>query len=455
MPAQQGISTTTEYLLWADAPRPSEESIYLFFDKAGCFWYLSAMSDDTQASPEEVKKKAADSNCAKCGACMTVCPVFRVEGRESLTARGRLHLLAASSGPPTAALAEIFTRCLLCGACEQVCPRTLPIMRLIVAARSRLPPLLAPGSLSTSVACAVLARPALLNNLLTLGTLLGVGLQRLHALPKNSGLRLKLALREECPTPSLPPPPENRLHVEEGLAYFLGCFAQYLQPSISAATLRLLRRCGLTAQIPAGQSCCGLAAWSSGKTELAKELARRNISTFTGSGPVLTSCASCAAHLRGLPELFAEHDPWRSKARALAGRIQEFTSFFKERLAPSKASGLRVFWHDPCHLRVQQAGRDRPRQLLRDQGFSIVEPNNGPRCCGQGGLFHLACPDTAAKLLQRCSSQICAAQPDYLITTCSGCLMQLGQGLAVQGSGIRVAHLAVLLEEGGGGTNYD
>lgn len=383
-----------------------------------------------------------ETGCAKCGACMTVCPVFRAEGRESLTARGKLHLLAACSGAPSAALADIITRCLLCGACEQVCPRRLPITRLIAEARSRLPLLRTPGSLRKAAACAVLARPTVLDGLVKLG----INLQRLAFLPKNSGLRLKLALAEECAGPVLPPP-ERGLHPAEGPAYFVGCFARHLQPSIAAATTRLLDRCGLSAELPAGQQCCGLAAWSSGRTELAQELARRNIAAFAGSGPVITSCASCSSHLRTLPELFAEHDPWRDKARVFAGRIQEFTAFFKERLPPpDKACGLRVFWHDPCHLRFQQDGLTSPRQLLRKMGFSIAEPEDGPRCCGQGGLFHLACSDTAGKIFQRCASQTCAAEPDCVTTSCSGCLMQLQQGFAKKK--IRVAHLAVLLEEG-------
>jgi len=391
-----------------------------------------------------------DTGCAKCGACMTVCPVFRAEGRESLTARGRLHLLAACSGLPTVALAEVFTRCLLCGACEQVCPRRLPITRLVAEARSRLPPLLAPASLSKAAACAALARPGLLDSLVKMG----VNLKRLPFLPKNSGLRLKLALAEECPVPVLQPPPESGPQAADRPAYFVGCFARHLQPSIAAATMRLLRRCGLNAQIPAEQCCCGLAAWSSGKIELARELARRNIAAFAGSGPVITSCASCSSHLLKLPELFAKHDPWRDKAKNFAGRIQEFTAFFQERLMPpDSAADLRVFWHDPCHLRLHTDGMNAPRRLLANMGFSIAEPEDGPRCCGQGGLFHLACPDTAAKIFQRCGSQALAGRPGCVTTTCSGCLMQLRQGFAVQGIKIRVAHLAVLLEERGGGVN--
>jgi len=410
------------------------------------------MNSQAHTPTGEISKESPEYNCAKCGACVPVCPVFRVEDREALTARGRMHLLLNSLGqPPSALLADVFARCLLCGACEQVCPRHLPITRLIAEARSRFPLLLGPASLQKAVSCAVLSRPALLAGLLQAGLVL----KHLLILPKKSGLRLKLALTEERPVPILRPLPENESQAA-GLAYFVGCFAQYVQPSIAAATERLLHRCGLTARIPTEQCCCGLAAWSSGDLELSRALARRNITAFVGNGPVLASCASCSHHLRSYPRLFAENDPWYEQAQAFAARVQEFCSFFNERLPsiPERGSGLRIFYHDPCHLRFEPDGRVAPRTLLKKNGFIIVEPEDGSLCCGQGGLFHLSCPETSAKIFARCSSQALAGQPACITSTCSGCLMQYQLGLARQEKKIRVAHLAVLLEEEDGGGGY-
>ncbi len=397
-------------------------------------------------------ENCTEIGCAKCGACMTVCPVFRAEGRESLTARGRLHLLAQYSGQPSAALADIFSRCLLCGACEQVCPRQLPITRLIAEARSRFSLLQGPASLHKTAACAVLARPALLDSLMKIGLILN----HLLALPKNSGLRLKLALAEECRVPVLQPLPENvPQDSADGLLYFTGCFSRHVQPSITTATKGLLRRCGLAARIPADQCCCGLAVWSSGGIKQARKLAQRNIAAFSGTGVVLTSCASCSSHLRSYPRLFAKNDPWHEQAQAFAARVQEFCSFFNERLHfASEHRGLRVFYHDPCHLRFEPDGMTAPRALLKKKGFVITEPEDDLLCCGQGGLFHIACPKTSAKIFARCSGKALAGQPNYITSTCSGCLMQYQEGLARQGIKNRVAHLAVLLEEAGGGEIY-
>ena len=387
----------------------------------------------------------APSSCAKCGACAPVCPVFQAEGRDSLTARGRMHLLTVSARQPSALLADIFCRCLLCKACEQVCARHLPITELVVQARSQFPLLLGPGQLQKAATNVVLNRPVLLERLVKTG----ITLRRILSLPAHSGLRLKLALLEERPVFAPPPLSGESATAQADCTYFIGCFARHLQPSIAAATVSLLKDCGLETHIPAEQGCCGLAAWSSGNLEQARNLAKQNMQAFAETaGNIITSCASCSAHLLNYPNLFEENDPWREQAQAFADRVCEFTAFFNEHL-PQKDSihALRIFYHDPCHLRFQPDGLNTPRQLLAKQGVTVLEPENGPHCCGQGGLFHLACPDTAAKIFARSSRQALRSRPDCITSTCSGCLMQYQQGLAGQGETVKSTHLAVLLAE--------
>ncbi len=388
------------------------------------------------------KGNIADASCAKCGACVPVCPVCRAEGREIFTARGRMHLLAVRPGPPSVLFADIFSRCLLCGACEQVCPRRLPITQLIIETRSRLP-LLYPTSLQKAAVCTILARPVLLDGLVRAG----ISLRRILALPADSGLRLRLALLEERPAPLEQDNNPATSSLAAHINYFTGCFARHLQPSIAAAVKHLLRRCGISVQIPAGQGCCGLAAWSAGRLDLARELARCNISAFAKTtGPVLASCSSCAAHLLALPSLFAENDPQRLQAQTLADRVREFSAFFSETLPPAEsACGLRVFYHDPCHLRFLPDGMSAPRRLLRLAGCVVLEPEESPLCCGQGGLFDMVYPDSSASIFASCAAQALARKPDCITTACSGCLMQHQARLGKKE--VKTVHLAVLLEE--------
>ena len=385
-------------------------------------------------------------NCAKCGSCSVVCPVFRVDGRESLTARGKMHLLTTDlADHPSAVFENLFSQCLLCGACEQICPRNLPITDIVSKARSRFSWFYGRGGLQKVVVCSVLYRPDILEGLVRAG----ISLKRIKALPATSGLRLKLGLLE-----NRSPQPETRIETqgpppETDISYFSGCLARHLQPSVAAATNELLTRCGHSSHEPAEQCCCGLAAWSAGKREQARSLARKNIQAFAAvKGPIITSCASCSSHLFNYPDLFAKDDPWHGRAQQFADRVQEFTRFFGEvlpRPQPDTGCLLQVFYHDPCHLRFTKNGQAAPRALLARMGLQIVEPENGPSCCGQGGLFHLGYPETSDKIFQKTSSHCLARQPDCITTTCSGCLMQYQQGLARQQEDIRVVHLAALL----------
>jgi len=398
-------------------------------------------------------------NCAKCGSCSVVCPVFRVDGRESMTARGKMHLLATDlADHPSAVFENLFSRCLLCGACEQVCPRNLPLTDIVSKARSRFSTFYGQGGLQKVVARSLLARPSLLEGLVRAG----ISLKRIKGLPAHSGLRIKLGLLE---TRSPEPATQKKgtdlsFCLNKGLgrfekhkkdlspfSYFTGCLARHLQPSVAEATTELLGRCDQSPHVPVDQYCCGLAAWSAGRRDQARILARKNIEAFESlSGPIITSCASCSSHLFTYPDLFGKDDPWHRRAQQFADRVQEFTAFFCKSLPEpqtDKVGSLQIFYHDPCHLRFMPNGQATPRALLARMGLQIVEPEDGPSCCGQGGLFHLAYPETSAKIFYTISSRALACQPDCLTTTCSGCLMQY----QYQQEDIRVVHLAVLLKE--------
>ena len=395
----------------------------------------------------QADRNITEQDCAKCGACVVVCPVFKVDRRESLTARGKMHLLSTDLAEcPSAVFENLFSCCLLCGACEQVCPRHLPITDIVSRARSHFSIFYGQRGLRKVAVRSLLARPSLLEGLVRAG----ISLKRLNALPARSGLRLKLGLLENR-TRGTDSVVSEQKPVAAEISYFSGCLARHLQPSVAEATRELLDHCSQVAHEPVDQCCCGLAAWSAGKRVQAADLARKNIQAFAGSdGPIITSCASCSAHLFSYPELFDRNDPWHERARQFAGRIREFTAFFNEALPEAgekTIKSLQAFYHDPCHLRFRKNGRENPRSLLKKMNVQVVEPDQGPSCCGQGGLFHLGYPETSDRIFSETAGRALAGRPDCITTTCSGCLMQYQQGMARQHNTTRVVHLAVLLVE--------
>lgn len=381
--------------------------------------------------------------------------MYQVTGRESLTARGKLHLLATEfAAAPTPAFQDLFTRCLLCGACESVCPRGIPVRELVVAARSHFPVLYGQHGLRKAAARFALARPALLSGLIQCGILL----RNLALLPPDSGLRRTLGLLhhgskgdQQCSALEEVAVPAGTSAGTSQIHYFAGCLARHLQPEVARATGRLVRGlAGISPVQPPSQACCGLAAWSAGALAEARRLAQRNILAFAeGSGPILTSCASCSAHLLKYPELFADDPHWRARAEQFSARVREFSTFVMEslgRVTLASPAPLRLYYHQPCHLRFDPLRAGAAVQLLgRVAGVSLLAPPAGAKCCGQGGLFHLGYPELAEQIFAEAFAACNETDAGLLVTSCTGCLLQWQAGLARRRNPLAAVHLAVFL----------
>ncbi len=395
-----------------------------------------------------------ETRCAKCGACTSVCPVYQVTGRESHTARGRLHLLSRLSRLSSATCGNIFSACLLCGACLDVCPRHIDTLSPILEARATIPHQNQPHFFSKLLSRKALTTPLLLEGLSSLRH------TALKHLPMESGLRRKLALVPEDFSENKSPPflplPKTRARLEP-INYFTGCLARHISPEIGAATRFLAAHCGKHLAPPKSQTCCGLASYACGSRQEAQQIARKNITAFADNSlPILTSCASCFHHLKSYPSLLADDPMWSKKAQNFCARLQEGTQFFLDHLPPTlfadrlmENNNFQIFYHDPCHFRFGKVKiTNPPRELIRKTFSSPpLELLHGPHCCGQGGLFHLAHRDLSQRILDGAMRHFLELAATHVVTTCSGCLLQWQQGLKHAGSTAEVRHLMVLIAE--------
>ncbi len=396
------------------------------------------------------------STCAKCGACATVCPVFQVSGKESHTARGKLHLLETLGLEKSSSVfIDIFSACLLCGACSAVCLRQIDISKELIAARSSFASLTGPHAYEKYLARKLLDSPERLAGLRLLAQTCGKVLG--DRLPLGSGLRLRLALFQDDAFSVSPGDRSSREAASDAtpLTWFPGCSTRYLFPDILSSCQSLLAQSSYSLHYPDSLACCGLADWAAGDLEGARKNARTNIEAMEETkGPILVSCASCFAHLKKYPDVFMGDINWQIRAEKMASRVVEMSAFLEKQNVennkpdtPSKQK-LRVFYHDPCHLRHGAETVDKSRQQLEKTGrIKVCELPGGPRCCGQGGLFHVAHPEISASIRDQLVLDVLVLNPDVVTSTCSGCLMQWQQGLAAAGSKVKVLHLAQLLEQ--------
>jgi glycolate oxidase iron-sulfur subunit len=245
----------------------------------------------------------------------------------------------------------------------------------------------------------------------------------------------------------------------------VGCGANYLFPEAASALVRILEKMGTEIVIPKEQVCCGLPAYVSGDTDTARALAKRNIDLFSSLDldAVLTVCASCGSHISHLETLFEDDPVWRDRARAVAQKHKDAMLFLEEDLGFSAhlesrgtaegshgAPSHRITYHDPCHLRIGQGVTDAPRKLIEAlPGADFVEAPHSGRCCGHGGDFNLSHFDLSMDILDRRMKDLCKAKPHTIVTGCTGCLLQLAEGVSRKGleGKVRVCHPLVLADE--------
>ena len=408
-----------------------------------------------------------DENCCvKCGTCNTVCPVFRVTGHEAHGARGK-HLLKTrlQEADRSPLFADIFSKCLLCGACVEACPRGLDTPQMVITARGELPRL-AGLSFIKYVSRKALIHPSLITGLTRIGSVAKKLLS--EHLPPESGLGLRLLsfdpdilqLPEKSYLDQVGDTDEDKVSDpgtgKQSINYFVGCFANHLQPEIAEKTALLVSRIGKGEPVvPKDQTCCGMAALAAGKSDEARALAKKNIEAYAENDlPILTSCSSCYFQLMTYGDLFADDPEWHQRARRFSARLMEFSTFFYENLAgglkliPIKESApeQKVFYHDPCHLRFKLKITREPRKLLQQfKGVKLQELPDGPQCCGQGGLFQVAHAGLALQVRDRLLEDFSNLTVDTVVTGCSGCLLQWQIGLAAKHNKIQAEHLAVFI----------
>jgi len=406
--------------------------------------------------------------CVKCGNCLAQCPVYQETLEEPLVARGKLGLIEAvgeENGDFSKRFNQILSQCLLCGTCTENCPNGVRADEVIRQARALL---VKEKGLS-------LPKKAifkyLLNSEYFLSWLLkgGASLQYLflQRIPEESGLRLRFPLPALDSRRLIPPLAQDFfLDFHSGwvrapkeimrVGLFVGCVGNYLFPRLSRSALDLFLHHGVSVYIPASQRCCGLPAFGSGDEQTPLSLARKNIEAFTEESleQIVAPCGSCASMLKlDYPLLFEASDPFQARVLAFSSKVTDASLFLAKLLGPPSAGNgpgkaARLTYHDPCHLRRKLGVFREPRNILKAlPNLTYAEMPEANRCCGQGGSFNLANYDLSLQIAGRKIQAIEETGADIVVTACSGCLLQLMDGLHQQGLKKEVRHLVEMVKQ--------
>ncbi|MBI1904031.1 MAG: (Fe-S)-binding protein [Planctomycetia bacterium] len=234
------------------------------------------------------------------------------------------------------------------------------------------------------------------------------------------------------------------------VSLMITCLADTLRPQAGQATVAILRKLGHEVVFHRDQTCCGQPMFNSGLADLARQQARHTIRVFSHDDlPVVTPSGSCAAMVKvEYPQLLEQDTEWAPRAAELAGRTYELSDFLVNYLGVvdvgAKYQG-KVAHHFACHLRALNQSGEVEKLIEHVQGATCVPLTRQDQCCGFGGSFAVRYPQISGAMVQDKAKCILESGADAVVSTDTGCLMNIGGCLHRRGAKVEVLHLAELL----------
>lgn len=401
--------------------------------------------------------------CVHCGFCLPACPSYILLGRETDSPRGRIYAMRAGLEgrvEMSSTVVEHFDTCLGCMACETACPSGVKYAPLIEQTRAAIEER-HPRSAGERWFRALLFQTlpyATRLRLLGVPLLLAGGLRRSkllqRLLPSRLAPMLALApdvsakaLSEE--TPAFTPAVGQR---RSRVGLVTGCVQRAYFSPVNQATARVLAAEGCDVTAPAGQGCCGALGLHAGDPEQARTFARRLIAEFerVEVDVIAVNAAGCGSAMKDYGHLFAGDPAWAERAAAFSRKVKDVSEVLAA-LGPSRATRqpleARVAYHDACHLAHAQGVRSQPRALLAAiPGVTLLTVPEAEVCCGSAGIFNLTQPAMAQELGQRKAQHLADTNPDVVVTSNPGCMLQIQASARSRGHRYRVMHIMELLD---------
>jgi glycolate oxidase iron-sulfur subunit len=372
------------------------------------------------------------ARCVRCGSCKTLCPTYGEDPVEPMGARGRLALLRGLTEgqiKPSKLLNNYIYSCILCGACSGTCPLGIDIPETIYQGR------------------AFLGRSDRKRKYLRYLTKLSVKWpDTAYKIARMSQRTLLPFLARRGIIPEMPELPEVPLRKAEQVfkthkkkrgrvAVFTGCSINYIFPHFGESLLNVLQTLNYEVVLPKGETCCGNPLRTLGLEEEAAEQAKKNYRVFSRLkvDAILSLCPTCTVTLKN------EYPKMIGKGLE---RAVDISTFFHDKLEHLPGIDKTAVYHDPCHLRHALGVKNEPREIIKNAGIGLSETDD-PGCCGFGGLFCMSNKVMSDGFLNKRAEDIAASKADTLITSCPGCIIQLGQRIKDR----PVIHLIELIEE--------
>jgi Fe-S oxidoreductase len=362
--------------------------------------------------------------CVRCGFCKELCPVGDLYPWEANSPRGKVQLLKGLARGSLRASDYIVDRmyfCTTCGYCLRRCPSGVRTNEAFEAARATL-----------------------------VG--LGLGIPEEHLRIVDSISRFGNPFGEPEGARERWIPPGLKVGGRSEVLYWAGCMASYRLEETAISTARILDAAGLEfTTLGRAEGDCGSILIRTGHWPEAKRLAEENARRFEelGAKTLVTSCPGCfRTFANDYPRLFGI-DLKGDLGLEVIHSSQLFERLMGEGRIGASGLGVKVAYHDPCHLGRHMGIYDPPRNVIRGSGAELLEHSKSrwlASCCGAGGGFRSAHGELSLRQAARRAEQLSGLGIDAIVTACPFCVVNLRKGMEGLGKGIPVYDLPVFLE---------
>jgi FAD/FMN-containing dehydrogenase/Fe-S oxidoreductase len=415
--------------------------------------------------------------CSFCSQCADICPVFQ-KLSDQFSARSlagpafkRALSIALDADKKLETLKEdpllrkIFDLCLLCGQCTFKCATNASIRDVVMKMRAG-----RGGKILGTTLYHLVSHPRLFKGLIHfLGRTQKVwnnelGRKMLSHLPekllltripseRHLPLLAKSSVRERYPELADLSPSDA------DIAYFYGCSSDVFSEPIIDSFINIARHNHWKVALPP-QRCCGEPFGAYGHIEECHNLARYNVDQLSGYKYVVAHCPSCLYGFKEMAKDFARigDKVYEEKARALVKKLYDPGQFIMEIIGPARLEPRmrelkqKITIHQSCHEKLGQKITSTPNHMKNllnlIPGREIVEMQGANDCCGLAGPWGLGRHyDLTLKLRQDKIRNVMNSKADVVTSWCFGCMLQMRDGLAQQGSSIQAKHPLELLSE--------
>lgn len=390
--------------------------------------------------------RAEIDKCAACGVCHSVCPVYNLTGDDTLSARGRIHILKAlSEGKIDAGKVgkNIFDRCLLCYACMTACPSGVRTDKIWIKVREEFARKLGAG-FKGKVLKSVSKEDALSKYVKWAGKF-----QRILPDLKSGDGSFRPQIAERFLLDYLPDVVPAKKLKKYRVGYFLGCISNFFLAEIGLSAISVLSELGCEVVIVKNQVCCGAPAFNNGEIEAAKTLANANIKAFLSADvDIITSAdATCGGSFTHEYEQIIGDNP---DYQQFAGKYREIHSLILELGLPHDLKTIveKVTLHESCHLRHTQGIVKEPRQILKSlPGLDFVEMPDSDLCCGFGGSYSLFHADDSVQITDDKLKNALSVDAEVIAAGSPGCILKLREEANTKKLPVKVKHIVELIQD--------